>query len=481
MIRFPRLSRSFAISAQPSLDIQLPGLRSSSTVDASSLSSPKIQTLQNGAKFVSTGNPSLASPVASLGAFISVGSAVVPSTHAGTSHLMEHLAFGSTLKRTNLRVLYDAQTLGVSLSAASSRDTFCVAADFLPTAENLSYSSDLLGEILNQPKFAPWDIDEKLPLLALDSEAMEGNPEMKMEGLIHEAAFGTGKGLGKSTMAPEGVKISSEQMKSLYKTFMKPENMVFVSSGLSDEQVSEVIGTLDTEFSASPSYAEATEFAPDAVPGYKGSSKLEVGYTGLSGVALGVNGINWKSSSLEDIVNSTVLYFLCGGGGSFSAGGPGKGLYSRLYQRVLTSHLWVEHSNCFNHMYDRTGVFGVQGLAPDENLGDMATVLAEQLVGLMDKGGYTSEEVERAKKQTESALVMRLEERKGLWEDVGRQVLVYGNYTPAETYIESVRSVTADSLAAVAQKMIKGGNLTLAGMGNVGKLPDYDQLNQITK
>ena len=36
-----------------------------------------------------------------------------------------------------------------------------------------------------------------------------------------------------------------------------------------------------------------------------------------------------------DFVAFCVLNMLMGGGGSFSAGGPGKGMYSRLYTNVL--------------------------------------------------------------------------------------------------------------------------------------------------
>jgi processing peptidase subunit alpha len=47
----------------------------------------------------------------------------------------------------------------------------------------------------------------------------------------------------------------------------------------------------------------------------------------------------WKDNKASTAM--TVLNTLMGGGGSFSAGGPGKGMYSRLYTRVLNRHAWV--------------------------------------------------------------------------------------------------------------------------------------------
>lgn len=48
-------------------------------------------------------------------------------------------------------------------------------------------------------------------------------------------------------------------------------------------------------------------------------------------------GIGFESCSYTDpkFVSACVLHSLLGGGGSFSAGGPGKGMYTRLYLNIL--------------------------------------------------------------------------------------------------------------------------------------------------
>lgn len=52
---------------------------------------------------------------------------------------------------------------------------------------------------------------------------------------------------------------------------------------------------------------------------------------------------------------------LMGGGGSFSAGGPGKGMYSQLYLNVLNQYHWVYHAQALNHPYSDTGLFCMFG------------------------------------------------------------------------------------------------------------------------
>ena len=48
---------------------------------------------------------------------------------------------------------------------------------------------------------------------------------------------------------------------------------------------------------------------------------------------------------------------LMGGGGSFSAGGPGKGMYTRLYTNVLNQYHWMYSAAAYNHAYADSGVF----------------------------------------------------------------------------------------------------------------------------
>ena len=65
----------------------------------------------------------------------------------------------------------------------------------------------------------------------------------------------------------------------------------------------------------------------------------------LSDISLGPNpmpelvhftiGLESCSHKDDDFVAFCVLNMMLGGGGSFSAGGPGKGMYTRLYLNIL--------------------------------------------------------------------------------------------------------------------------------------------------
>eukprot|EP00967_Tisochrysis_lutea_P115070 scaffold183984_cov33-Tisochrysis_lutea.AAC.1 len=143
---------------------------------------------------------------------------------------------------------------------------------------------------------------------------------------------------------------------------------------------------------------------------------------------------------------------MMGGGASFSAGGPGKGMYTRLYTNILNRYPFVTAASVFNSFYNDVGVFGVYGATSSDCMGQLVSVLCKEMAGM--GSGISAEELSRAKNQLKASLVMNLESRPILLEDIGRQVLSYGAYTPAADLVAKIEKVTAADLANVAKKVI---------------------------
>ena len=67
----------------------------------------------------------------------------------------------------------------------------------------------------------------------------------------------------------------------------------------------------------------------------KDMSNVSLGPTPMPELAHCVLGLQSCSHQDPDFIAFCVLNMMMGGGGSFSAGGPGKGMYTRLYLNVL--------------------------------------------------------------------------------------------------------------------------------------------------
>ena len=94
--------------------------------------------------------------------------------------------------------------------------------------------------------------------------------------------------------------------------------------------------------------------------------------------------------SSDDIYALATLQTLLGGGGSFSAGGPGKGMYSRLYTNVLNQHGWVESCVAFNHSYTDSGLFGISSSCSPSKVVPMLDVMCRELQALTLDTGFSS-------------------------------------------------------------------------------------------
>ncbi|CAK7242327.1 MAG: Mitochondrial-processing peptidase subunit alpha [Sporothrix thermara] len=163
--------------------------------------------------------------------------------------------------------------------------------------------------------------------------------------------------------------------------------------------------------------------------------------------------------SSDDIYALATLQTLLGGGGSFSAGGPGKGMYSRLYTNVLNQHGWVESCIAFNHSYADSGLFGIAASCYPGRTAKMLEVMCRELRALTLDSGFSAlgpAEVNRAKNQLRSSLLMNLESRMVELEDLGRQVQVHGHKIPVHEMVRRINALTVEDLRRVARIVVQG-------------------------
>jgi len=215
-----------------------------------------------------------------------------------------------------------------------------------------------------------------------------------------------------------------------------------------------------------------------SLPAGKGSPATDDKYVGgetrisaeepLSHVAIAFEGAGWKSASLVPLC---VLNTLMGGGASFSAGGPGKGMYTRLYQNILNRYPFVQSANVFTHFYNSTGVFGVYGSAPPTEMGSLVSAIVDECKKM--RVAISDDELSRAKNQLKASLCMNLESRPVLFEDIGRQVLTYGARTEPGELVKQIDAVTSKDINELATTMLKGAPSVVV-YGDTTSVPRYD-------
>jgi processing peptidase subunit alpha len=168
----------------------------------------------------------------------------------------------------------------------------------------------------------------------------------------------------------------------------------------------------------------------------------------------------------------TVMTYLLGGGASFSSGGPGKGMHSRLYTRVLNAHAWAHSCAAFSSAFNDTGLVGIQASCEPGRAARMLDVCARELEALCDPA--PEEQVGRARAMAASLVAGALESKAASAEDVGRQHLTYGRRVSGAEYLEMIRAVTPRRVAELARSLLSA-RPSLATFGDGAREASYER------
>ncbi|KAI9119374.1 hypothetical protein K1719_010049 [Acacia pycnantha] len=133
---------------------------------------------------------------------------------------------------------------------------------------------------------------------------------------------------------------------------------------------------------------------------------------------------------LKEAMTLTVLQMLLGDCDSFTAGGPGKGVYPRLYLRVLNNYPQVHSIFSLNNIYNNTGLFGVQVTTESDFVSKAFDIAVNELLAVATPGEVDQVQLDRAKQTVKSTILMKLESRTIVAEDIARLILTYGERKP---------------------------------------------------
>jgi processing peptidase subunit alpha len=454
------------LATQPPLTVEYPHAAPAVNTEALPARKTQVTTLANGLRVASEETHQLSS---SLSVIVDAGSRYETDANNGVSSFLAHMAFKSTEIRSHLRMVRDMEEVGGNAGAESARDYIQYSADVMRADAELGVH--MLAETIQLPKYAPWDIASQKKVIELEIKDLSQDPSQVIFESVHEAAFADHSSLGRSKYCPERnlSKINADMMREFTDNHYSPERMVLSGAGI---EHAELVGLAEKFFGDMPKGVPSGVEPVQEKCQYVGGERRVRMDSPLTHVALAFDGGNWHA---KDLFPVCVLNMLLGGGGSFSAGGPGKGMYSRLYSNVLNQHGWVENASAFNSMFNDAGLIGVYGSSLPSHAGRFIDVIAAELVGLANKKP-DAEETSRAKNQLLSAVMSSLDSRVSVCEDIGRQILTYGERKDMPAITQEIMSVTPEQIQAAAQRALSS-EVTLAAYGDVSAIPSLQTIS----
>ncbi|EGI65188.1 Mitochondrial-processing peptidase subunit alpha [Acromyrmex echinatior] len=364
----------------------------------------------------------------------------------------------------------------------ASRDTFVYAAS--AERRGLDIVTQILSDVVLRPQITEEEVQIAKQTVHFELESLHTRPEQEsiLMDMIHSAAYKHNT-LGLPKICPEKniEKIDRKTLHTYLKHHYVPNRMVIAGVGIEHDDLIHAVtkyfvdqksiweeqpdlifpnnaNTVDVSIAQ---YTGGYVLEECNVPIYAGPSGLPE----LSHIAIGLEGCSHQD---PDFVAMCVLNMMMGGGGSFSAGGPGKGMYTRLYTNVLNRYHWLYSATAYNHAYADTGLFCIHASCTPSHVKDMVEVIVHEMVTMTS--GISDSELARAKKQLQSMLLMNLEQRPVVFEDIGRQVLATGTRKRPEYFIQAIDGISKDDINRVARRLLKSAPC-LAARGEVKTIP----------
>jgi processing peptidase subunit beta len=92
----------------------------------------------------------------------------------------------------------------------------------------------------------------------------------------------------------------------------------------------------------------------------------------------------------------------------------------------------------------------------------------------------SDEEFERAKNQLKVQTMLGLDGTTNIADDIGRQVLTFGQRVPLSTTFEQIDRITKSDLIACAHNIIYDKDPIVAAIGDLRQVPEYDVMRRLS-
>ncbi|KAL1131730.1 hypothetical protein AAG570_011343, partial [Ranatra chinensis] len=438
----------------------------------------RVTTLPNGLRVASENR---FGQFCTIGVVVDSGPRYEVAYPSGISHFLEKLAFSSSLEFGDRdKILMALEKHGGICDCLSSRDTFVYASS--ADRRGLDSVVQILGEVILRPQITAEEVDVARQNVKYELETLMTRPEQDqiLLDMIHAAAYRNNT-LGLPKICPEENlrKIDRNIIISYLKNHYTPERMVVAGVGIEHD---ELVRSVQKHFVEKQPIWKRTSSSKhngkvdNSIAQYTGGFikeecqiPLHVGPSGLPELAHVVIGLEGCSHQDPDFIAMCVLGVIMGGGGSFSAGGPGKGMYTRLYTNVLNRYHWMFSATAYNQAYADTGLFYIHASAPPKYVRDIVDVITKEMINMASP--VTDSELKRAKVQLQSMILMNLEARPVMFEDIGRQVLATGHRKLPSAFIQEIENITSADIERAAARLLRA-QPSVAARGDIRKLPD---------
>jgi len=369
---------------------------------------------------------------ATVGIFADVGSAAEPPERRGISHLLEHMLFKGTARRSARRIAEEMDAVGGNLNAATDKELTVFYAHVID--RHLPLAIDVLADMFLHSTLDASELRKERDVVIEEIKMYDDSPDEVVNDLFARTLW-RGAHLGDPVIgfAETVAGIERETLADWHRSRYVPGTVTIAAAGNLDHDT--LAALCSTAFAGFTGSGRAP--APEQ-PAFVPTVTVTHDDTEQAYVMLGMPGLSMRD---ERRYTLSVLATILGGGMS-----------SRLFQEVREERGLAYDVSSFQQAYRAAGLFGVSAGTSPERVQECIDVIVDQL-DRFAADGATDEEVTRAREHLKGNMTLVLESTSSRMSRLARNAIVHGRQISAEEVESRFDAVDRDAVNALAREL----------------------------
>jgi len=384
---------------------------------------------------------------AAAGVWVRTASAHEPRGKMGVSHLLEHMVFKGTERRSARELALELEGRGGALDAYTSRDHTNYQAHVLD--EDLPRALDVLTDLVRRPLLRPQDLELERNVVLEEIATVEDTPDDLVFELFSERLW-PGHPYGYSILGTRETvgALSANDLRAVHQQGYHPANCVIAAAGRVDHEA--ILAQLMAEGWFEANGHGAPQAPVDPEPAMRGGEHRVERDTAQVHLVFGTDTFPYRDRrrfALSIVTNAF-----------------GGGMSSRLFQKIREELGLAYAVYAYQQFFQSAGVVGVYvGTQPS------TAALAEEAIrgefAKLAREGLPADELEAGKRQLKGQVMLSLESPVSRMNRLATLALHGEPFRPLDAILAEIDAVTADDVAAITHEYFDPGRQTVVRLG----------------
>jgi len=395
----------------------------------------KLDTLDNGIRVV-TEEVDFVKSVA-VGVWIRAGSIDENKEINGVAHLIEHLLFKGTKKRSSFQIAYDIESIGGGINAFTSKDNTCYYVRII--SDHIERAFEVLSDLVCNYDINGRKLKSEKNIVYEEIKESEDDPFELVNDLFQSCLF---------PEHPYGMPVQGT-LESVKNIDLQDIFRFLEANYSSDRVIISVAGNLEHDriVDISQKYfgkLGKSDYKRQIEPVVFPKEKRFVFRKDIAQTHVIIGRRTFPINDERRYVLNLLNVILSGG------------MSSRLFQNIREKFGYVYSINSFVDFFDTQGIFGIYAGVNSSKMERVIELIYSELRKVA-KGEIKESEIAKAKEQLKGSIVISMENMSTRMNRLAKMLIYEGKLYSVDEILKKVSKVTKDSVIELAKFLYNEG------------------------